>query len=759
MRKTHWILLAGSIFLGLTYFCLIIQNRVPISHDTFQYLQLQYIYYNELVQHKTLPLWFPFLSHGLPGNYFFTALLHLLSPLYYLFGFIGIKMNAVYMVYAQIFCYEMLFLGGTILLGTVYYRSSKPVWFTTFALIGSTIWYPQIWWNFQNFYFLPLLLYAIHRWLDSRQPNFLLCAFALGLLSVVNNPPQDSIFTFFVVLVYAIPLIIMEHHDLEGVLKNIRLRHIIVLLAFLLVAAIGLYYFIYGRNNIYYLGAARSDSGIVPLDNFLTYGGHTGFGKLDAAFTRYPGNQNIDNNLYCGFLTWFFALIAIFYVREPRALVLLGTAGILFLFSMDSVVSRTFYYAFPMGNCFRHIGLTAPVAKLFMVFYAGFGVAKFFEKDMFPKLKKLWPMAFLFIPVQGLSRDALQLQETFWHMTSFDRIFIDLLPARLLALLLLSLISLYFILQHRQAKMFFFIIMLLLSCDLWFYRYSYIVTRMPVAEKNLLELFDPYAYAFPEQRALDITKNTLNGRSAILLPVLSAEPRVGSLYDTTDTFLFTDNIVSIFRTDYAERSVMEYNAAIVAKPNAFKILEAVSGFNSNKIAFFSHINIAPDNADLLRIICLPEFAGNMIFTTPASLNKGGQPLPKDVLRITSSRAFANSNDRAVSAPIKVKTFSFNELVVDVALEEKPGQNGFLYYADAYDPNWSAFVNGKRQPVIQTNIGYKAVMIPYGHSTVRFVFGTTVQWVSITALLLLISMIAGAVLYLFKQGFGRRPDPL
>lgn len=48
----------------------------------------------------------------------------------------------------------------------------------------------------------------------------------------------------------------------------------------------------------------------------------------------------------------------------------------------------------------------------------------------------------------------------------------------------------------------------------------------------------------------------------------------------------------------------------------------------------------------------------------------------------------------------------------------------LYWADAYDRRWRAFVNGQESSVFRANINFKAVVVPPGRSEVRFEYAPT-----------------------------------
>lgn len=48
-------------------------------------------------------------------------------------------------------------------------------------------------------------------------------------------------------------------------------------------------------------------------------------------------------------------------------------------------------------------------------------------------------------------------------------------------------------------------------------------------------------------------------------------------------------------------------------------------------------------------------------------------------------------------------------------------DGILYWADGYDKNWHAYINGKEVPVYRANVNFKAVSLPKGANNVNFVY--------------------------------------
>ena len=65
----------------------------------------------------------------------------------------------------------------------------------------------------------------------------------------------------------------------------------------------------------------------------------------------------------------------------------------------------------------------------------------------------------------------------------------------------------------------------------------------------------------------------------------------------------------------------------------------------------------------------------------------------------------------------IERYDYNSLLMRVDSES----DGLLYWADGYDQNWHAFVDGVEVPVYRANIAFKAIQLPEGESEVSFVY--------------------------------------
>lgn len=64
----------------------------------------------------------------------------------------------------------------------------------------------------------------------------------------------------------------------------------------------------------------------------------------------------------------------------------------------------------------------------------------------------------------------------------------------------------------------------------------------------------------------------------------------------------------------------------------------------------------------------------------------------------------------------IEKYSHNSFEMKVFAEE-----GILYWADGYDSNWHAYINGKEVPIYRANINFKAISLPAGSNNISFTY--------------------------------------
>lgn len=65
----------------------------------------------------------------------------------------------------------------------------------------------------------------------------------------------------------------------------------------------------------------------------------------------------------------------------------------------------------------------------------------------------------------------------------------------------------------------------------------------------------------------------------------------------------------------------------------------------------------------------------------------------------------------------LERYTPNEVIITTDAE----QEGLLFLSDAYYPGWSAYVNGQKSKIYRADYAFRAVVVPEGRSSVRFVY--------------------------------------
>lgn len=780
MRPNSKVFVFGLLGLLITgfYLLLVVQKRLPLAHDTFQYCQLQYIYFNEINQHKTIPFWFPFVQQGIAGNCWLTTQLSILSPVIYVLALFGKGINYLYVFYAGMWFDEIFFLLGVLLLASVYYKRWEALFFVGLTSFGSTIWYPQVFWGFHVMYFIPIILFCFYRFLDTGLFRYFWGAILFFSPGFISNGFYINLFVSFIIFVYVISVLLRckEHrrHFFSILLRRLPAKQMLALAFLMIIIVTAVYYIKFADNQMVYVGGTRMNDGTTSLETFLHYGGAIEWQKYLAFFSRDSRLRlTTDVTLYSGFFCPIFTFIGLWGSFGKKRFGLFAAALVTILFSCGTFVSTFFYYVFPFGKLFRHIGLTAGIAKLFLIFLAGFGVEAFLRYLDRGRFRNwLFWIVLMATAVFLLKGFDPQGRDYFLNLGILER---KVLLVGRGILIFGTVVVLFFWFAQERLRMRLCVLALfsVIALELVTYKYASIVSLMPKASKEAIELFMPSAYSFPMTRRLS-TENYLgiNRRVQLLSSLwkkdiaqwIANSPSYEALryaqYDTTESFLFTDSFRSIFRGDFISVPVGSLNFAVAkaGKGARNNLYSRYFELSTPKLGVFFALHYAADNFSLAKTFDRPSLDGRTLWTTRDQLDKIPAPVLANLVRPVEKNLISPDGEE-ISAGISVKDFSFNELKLEVNASGPAGRPYLLYYADAYHPFWKAFVNGKESPVIRANIGYKATVIPSGHSEVVFRFGHPFFIISISCFLLLclgVMILSG---YLFWKDLWLSKDTL
>ncbi len=753
MRNKLWIFLSLGLLITFFYVLMIVQDCLPIAHDTGHYLEQQYVYFNEVAKTHTIPHWFPFLKQGLIGNYHFMAQLMIFTPVVYLLALIVKGLNYLYLFYAGVWFDELFLLLGVLLLGSIYYQRRTTLFFVGLTVFCSTIWYPQLFWGLHQIYFIPILLFCLHRFLTERLKRYFVGMLLVFWVGFIGNVPYSNFYIAFLFLIYTASIFVFiddVRRPWMGFFRRLKLEHMLILILILTFMSISLYYWIFGHSEVVFIGAGRTAGNGVSLETFMQYGGAISMAKYESFFNR--GDRRFltaDIRLYAGFAMPFLALIGLALSRRkihwPVVIVVITAI----LFSSATFVSKIFYYVFSVGHFFRHIGLTGTVTKLFVIFLAGFGLDVVLNDLKNGKYRAWLSWGYLLIIFVFLCRGFIVIgDDPLSRLGVGERWVLDMARYVLLLGVVVVGVMAWRGLRCRYRALI-ALFLAVVTLELFAYKYAEVAAGMPRVSRAVIEMYKPWDYSFAMRRSLVTTEHFKdNERLRVMWPVLAKECDLGrcwGVYYTIESFFFTDTFQSSLRTDFVSVSVKDFLVAAVAAPQQVQaqVYLRYAGIYDDKVRVFSQLNYVAGNEALADVFSRPSHNLNSLWTTADQAEKITDPMERLFL-------FQNpvSSGFQVPARISIKKFTFNTLVLDVDVQGDPGRPYFLYCAESYHPFWKTKVNGEYKPVLKTNIGYKAVVIPSGHSEVIFYFGHLFYNISVISSLLLCLGVLLLAVYLF-----------
>jgi hypothetical protein len=746
---------------------LVLDNRIPMGHDTFQYLQLQYnVFFNEVALNGNVPRWLPFMTHGTVSNTWMIISQGLLTSALVPFVRFLQRINFFYIFQASLLFDELVLLVGCILLAKRYFKSVATILFVassvTFTAVSST----QIWWDFHLIYLFPLTLYCLDRALRevSAQHLFLGGLFSVGML--LGNPPYCGAIFAFSMSVLGLTICIYSVSQTSGQLKRFflgfRWRHLLAMVVPCGLAMIVLLFVRQGIEDVVAYNTGRSaDWSVNSVRDFLGHGGYVNLHKYLEFVSR--GSNNIDNTIYAGLLLVPFIVLTLLRVRSRLSYVFGTTTVIMALFSAGLFVPLVFYYCFPFAKYYRHIGLIAPLVKVFAIFYAGFGFDLFWRRlrDFRHDLPQgtagknginlcILSAVMLYIFIFALAERFIVFSIFdfgLWSRCRTENQFCASQAQICSVMDQVLVISAFFMMLllaalrwPKRARLIGLILISTHLIDVGSFKVQSEYRRVPRVNKDVVSLFRAHEYAFCGRRSQDYFSNE---RFCKLVPFLFYEDKrpfdtnqpadvvgkYGVQYWSIDCFLFLDPVSHIFRTEYWLKGIDAFYrawtpvSARVPYHAGFPIPEAAAfknlcGYHFPKLQLFSKIHVVSTEEDVAEVLANSDFRGGVLLSSylGSELPRTGVPVvigPVDDIAL-------QANERIAEADVSAQEFTFNK--VTVLVNNDTGIDAMLYYADAWHPKWHAYVDGKPVFIFKSNLGYKSVIIPPGESEVVFEFG-------------------------------------
>ncbi len=719
------------------------------TRDTLFVFQTFYAAYNNLFLHGELAEWLPYGSYGFPFYYFQIIYF---SPAQYFSAFLGWILGVRdinFLFKFSLLLEQWILLLGTYKLAQTLFRRKASVFFVSLAVIGSSLWMVQINWNFRLYAFLPLILFLLKRFFETTHPYWLWLSGLTFVFAQIGVPPYFGVYQSLVLLFFF--LVEARIHPLwwhslgKKTWGNGGLFFLFVMLA-----SFYLYFVLHGLDSIHSSVPGRFSHSLAVLpSNFLSGDSDTGLSKFLGFLTATGFDK--DTAIYMGFLSILFVLYALLTVKTRWALALGGLCLFLFCFSLGDTafVARGIYDLFPPIRFARYIGNLSSLMRIFVLFLAGYGVDQFLTSQVQKKerspvvsgrlifLITAWSGLGLFL-VAGLSHLVRPFIPEFSLSFFLITCFLTLIALCLLTWRPGSL--------HRQGV----ILCLFLALDLFSYHCLFLSSWPkhwqwihPIALK---------VSPFPFQPKRDLKRN-LNPRMKEAEKIirqsrfcLSAEAFAFLLFDPAThrqypNFYRIKQIHELLNLKFPEFYTAQSFEDFLNSPEISNFI-AVFGVSKPKLRFVPEVLFANDHDQARELVLkAPDLRDLLILenVSPA-LKEHWKRFPTQYSEDT----------------LQVRRFSFNQLSL-VARVTSPHGN-WLYYADAYHPDWKVWVDGKHTEVYPADLAFKALYLPPGQHRVLFKFCGGIMGFLAHAIALASVLFISVILWAIGRNFYRTaPD--
>ena len=389
MKRERFLFLTILALLVCVYLPLIFSHRMPPGHDTWQYLTMQFDFLNQRIQNGTIPQWLPLMTQGSMANWWFGVQAGFFQFVYLSVGKLIEHFNFLQLFHVGMLFDEFILALGTWLLSKRYFETVEARFFSTIAIVGSSIWMDQVWLNFHSYYTFPILLECLHRFFERRSYKYLFLAANLVAFHAMGGLPYFLPFIALVAVFYfATYGFVKKINLLKPVVDCFKTTDILWIVLSVL-SFVYIYLFLKnGMSQVVFSNLGRSVSGgASEFSSFAEAGGNTSLHKFLEMFTGV--SSSLNQTMYCGVLVIPLVIIAVTDNLNKSCLHLVIFTLILILMSIGplSFVSSTSYFAWPGMKFMRYLGLTGSFPKIFLCFIAGYGIDHLvLHPDKRPKL-------------------------------------------------------------------------------------------------------------------------------------------------------------------------------------------------------------------------------------------------------------------------------------------------------------------------------------------------------------------------------------
>jgi hypothetical protein len=696
------------------------QDQFPLGDGMLVY---QYFYgaFTQLLQTGEIPRWLPYSSYGTSADLQHLILPYLSFPVMEFFHLVGFR-NA--------WCAFLVVLGLDFWLSSIgvyllarQFSSRQVAAVATAALIWTTVIDVNVFFSLFALVTTPFAILFLVLCAKRSNPIYLVFAVLVAGLGAFHPVPYFVPYHALAYIVVALTLAATYRPRLF-VPANIGFWAWVAVTVVVLIAAA--YLALSAIENIKFLAPQRDANLRSSLFDFLHYGGT--FGRIKSLEPFIGVSLNGPTPLfYTTAIATVFPLYAVFarWGRDVAALLFLFWFFLLFCWGPNAPVAPLAYYM-PGMDYFRHVAYVFVFPKMFAVLLAAAGMQELLDRirsndvGVAARARKLFRYAAA--TMTGISF-GIGAWYVFYYQPSVSHTYYE--PSLISVVILVLAVSVAGAplllaisgLTSPRLLVAGIAALVLLQASVYQLAYTYSVFHVPLRLPEYLKESAPQP--FEEQRTTDIASHP---RGELYLRLSELAPfRQIPTYPEIFSFLQLDACASGLRTDFIMQGVADLARKQFGSDDAVQRLAELYKSDPHN-AFFT---LSGCGVSKLQWISAPD--------TAASTLPDGQAWPEDCAdkvlcledRLHGRRLTIPWPDGSPPAArslgsqgIKINSFVFDAVSFSLTATAP----GWLIYADAFDPRFSARVDGADVVDWRANFAYKAVHLDPGFHTVEWRFG-------------------------------------
>ncbi|GEM_PF-2289346 len=746
--EAFWIIAISVLFL-FSFFSVLVTRQYMLTHDSINWYGISQ-YFSESIYNGQWPLWNSYTHAGEPFYYNYVHAGHL-NPITLTGIFIGrlVALDSLTLYHWCFFGRIFFMLLGAYLCLRRFYKHTftRVTLFVVIAFSSLVVISLRLVGILEVLLFVPWILLFMFRIFEEESAfNWILLAVFLGLAFYQYGVVYGAFFLF----IFLLTLLINRREDLKALFSIFRWKNIKVALPFVLIIVFLSSPFwtiiLFDRDKI--VPVVRTIEGTVKGGLFLSLEeiSNGGFfwrsatnprdflGLVNPFFPHafmkgwYGGplaaKKLTESFFYIGILPFFLAVYGIIFGKNKYKLnfliLMIIMAGV--MPGMKSVIYIVFAVLCPFIRFARHTMVFYPFFLLTLFYFAGLGLDSVVDRYERRRTQfKAEEEKHRFVS-GGLAGKTVFLFFALFFCLYGLREMIG--PDIRYLMLFYGLCVFFFLLLARAMSIARFgktILLIFVITDLLIFNYF---NRPLMLMKRVI----PFSTAaqrcvFSDRRVFDV---------AYWAPI----PRFKAL---------------LFRKPAIEKSVRSGHTSFFDMKN-FNKLKYVPDNNMRVIAGVSQ----PIIGFYRKAVPYRDEHFNMYFMNPAA-----EGVLREVLFINDVAAV----DRDLLWDARVDSVPNDDLPrykmlkyspSDIEIETQTQRKSFLYFSDGYDSYWKAYVDAAPVPLYRANINFKAVRVPPGEHTVRFVYRPVFHIIAIWLYFLtLLAVLIYVFLYLIMRAIPRR----